>query len=123
MAKSICDGNSSEDPTFKGFKGMTYLHRLQAALESSDSKFNYVVKVENVDPKFYLKPFGRQIDDLKLIDSFKKTAKKDHVGCKGKPSLSAVKAWIKATKPKFYYAKWRKDSSEYKDDSVEIFYI
>lgn len=60
---------------------MTYLQKLQTALASSDSKFNYVVKVENVDPKFYLKPFGRQIDDLKLIESFKKTAKKEQVGC------------------------------------------
>lgn len=89
---------------------------------SSDAKYNYAICIEGVDPLFYQKPFGRQIDDMQNIRQFQQEAKKDTVGAKNKPTLQAVKEWIKQHKPKYFYAKWEKDSSHYKDDSVEIFY-
>ena len=36
--------------------------------------------------------------------------------------MTAVKEWVKENKPSEFYALWEKESSFYKDDSVEIFF-
>lgn len=64
--------------------------------------------------------FGWQLDNRKIIDAFKKSAKKTRVDAKGKPTLSAVKSYLKSIGATEYYAKWKPDSSTYKDDSVEV---
>jgi hypothetical protein len=84
--------------------------------------FNYAVNIEGIENEFFKYAFGRQLDDLKKVKEWMKSAKKYNVDAKGKPTLSSVKSWIKMTKPSEFYAKWKKDSSNYKDDSVEIFY-
>jgi len=83
---------------------------------------NYAYKVEGVNTDFHTMPFGRQLDDMRKIREFMEGATSYHVGCKGKASLSAVRQWIKERKPTQFYAKWRADSANWKDDSVEIFY-
>jgi hypothetical protein len=90
---------------------------------NDSSSHNILVKIKGVDKDFYKAPFGRQIDDLRKVKAFTGTAKTAYVDAKHKGTLAAVKQWIKATNPSEYYAKWRKDSSNYKDDSVQIFYI
>jgi hypothetical protein len=82
---------------------------------------NYVVKIKGVDPKFYEKPFGRQLDEWRLIEDFKAKAKSVHVDAKRKATLSAVRAYLKDHKVTEYFACWGKDSSDFKDDSVEVF--
>jgi hypothetical protein len=67
-------------------------------------------------------PFGRQLGDLRKVQEWKKSAKSTHVGSKGKATLPAVRKWVKEVKPSEFYAKWKMDSPNYKDDSVEIFY-
>jgi len=86
-------------------------------------KNNYAVKIESLDRNdFYNQSFGRQLDDLRKIKEWKKEAKIGDADAKGKATLSAVKKWIKENKPKEFYASWQADSSNYKDDSVEIYY-
>ena len=83
---------------------------------------NIIVKIKGVDKEYYRAPFGRQMDDLKKVKAFMETAKTAYVNAKHKGTLTAVKRWIKETSPSEYYAKWRKDSSNYKDDSVKVYY-
>ncbi len=85
--------------------------------------FSYAVQIDNLDSnEFFKAPFGRQLSDLRKVQEWKKTAKSTHVGAKGKNTLTAVRKWAKETKPSEFYAKWKKDSSSWKDDSVEVFY-
>jgi hypothetical protein len=88
----------------------------------SDSKFNYVYRLEGVTPNYWQQPFGRQLSDIKLIKDFTETAKVDHIDAKGKSTLKSVKEWVAINKPEQYFVKWSKDSSDYKDDSVEVYY-
>jgi len=89
---------------------------------NDSSTHNILVKIKGVDKEFYKAPFGRQIEDLKKVKAFIETAKTAYVDAKHKGTLAAVKQWIKAKNPSEYYAKWRKDSSSYKDDSVQVYY-
>ena len=92
------------------------------AFGTSDG-FSYAVNIPTLDSNEFLKmPFGRQLDDSRKVGEWKKTAKKAYVGAKGKGTLPSVKKWVKENKPSEFYAKWKMDSSNYKDDSVEIFY-
>jgi len=84
--------------------------------------FSWAVQLEGVDNEFPKMPFGRRMDDEKKAIEFSKSAKKGYVGAKGKSTLASVKKWIKEKSPSQFYAKWKSDSSMYKDDSVEIFY-
>ncbi len=96
----------------------------KASIGNSEG-FNYVVKINFLeDNSFYKLAFGRQLSDLRRITYFKedKETKTTHILAKGVSTLKSVKSWIKAEKPSEFYARWRKDSSSYKDDSVEIFY-
>lgn len=88
-----------------------------------DGKINYAVQIDSLDSnEFFKAPFGRQLSDLKKVQQWKETAKKGYVGAKGKPTMSQVKKWVKEVKPSEFYARWKKDSDMWKDDSVEIFY-
>jgi hypothetical protein len=89
----------------------------------SKDGFSYAVHINDIDNEFFKMPFGRQIEYAKKIKDFTSKAKKVNVGAKGKPTLSAVKDWIKTNKPTQFYAKWKSDNSNYKDDSVELFYM
>jgi hypothetical protein len=85
--------------------------------------FSYAVNIPILDSNDFVNmPFGRQLDDARKVQEWKKTAKSTHVGSKGKATLPAVRKWVKENKPTEFYAKWKMDSSNYKDDSVEIFY-
>jgi len=85
--------------------------------------FNYAVSIDSLDSnEFYKKIFGQQLSDLRRVQDFCKEAKSDHVGSKGKATMASVKRWVKEVKPSEFYARWQKDSANYKDDCVEIFY-
>ena len=86
------------------------------------AEYNYLVKISGVEDRFWEQAFGRQVDSLKKVKEFLASAESTHVGAKGKATLAVVRGWIKDNKPSQYYAKWKKDSGEYKDDSVEIHY-
>lgn len=84
---------------------------------------NYAVKINNLESnEFFRLPFGRQLPDLRKVEAFCKECKTTHVGAKGKATMSAVRKWIKEWSPTEFYAQWRKDSSDYKDDSVKLFF-
>lgn len=83
----------------------------------------YAVNVTGVDSQFYKKPFGRQIDDMRLIRSFKADARSVHVNCKRLNSKTEVNRWIRQNCPSQYYAAWIADCSTWKDDSVEVYYL
>jgi hypothetical protein len=92
------------------------------AFGSSDG-FSYAVNLNGIDNEFFKQPFGRQLDAMKKVKEFTSKAKKGYAGAKGKSTLAAVKDWVKLNQPTQFYAKWKSDSSSYKDDSVEIYYM
>lgn len=83
---------------------------------------SYAVKIDDVPNDFFKLPFGRKIEYLRIIDSFKNNAKSTHIDAKGKNTMTALKNWVKMVKPKQFYAKWKKDTKMYKDDVVKIYY-
>ena len=85
-------------------------------------KKNCAVQINGIENDFLTKPFGQQIDAMKKLKEFKTNAKSTRVDAKGKPTMAAVKEWVKENKPSEFFASWEKDSSSYKDDSVEIFF-
>ncbi len=89
----------------------------------SSGGFSYAVNVDGIDNEFLNQPFGRQLDSMKKVKEFMGKAKKGYAGAKGKSTLAAVKDWVKLNQPTQFYAKWKSDSSSYKDDSVEIYYM
>lgn len=85
---------------------------------------NYAVQINALPSNdFFKQPWGRQLDDWAKIKEFQKKAKTYHVDAKGKATMSAVKAWVKAEKPSEFFANWKADSSSWKDDSVKVFYV
>lgn len=84
---------------------------------------SYAVKIDSLERNDFAKePFGRQMEALGKVRKFKEEAKTSHIDAKGKATLAAVKDWVKTHKPKEFYAQWTSDSSNYKDDSVEIYH-
>jgi len=83
---------------------------------------SWAVCLDGVDNQFPEYPFGHQLEHLRVVRKFKKTAKSHWVGTKGKSSLPAVKQDIKSRGFKQFFARWTKDSAGGKDDSVEVFY-
>lgn len=84
---------------------------------------SYAVNVGSLDSNdFFKQPFGRQIDDMKRLRLWMETAKKGYAGAKGRATMPAVKRWVRENQPAEFYARWKADSSMYKDDSVEIHY-
>ena len=87
------------------------------------SGFSYAIKIDSLDSNdFPTKPFGRQLDDQRKVKDWIKGAKKTFVGAKGKPTIPEVRRFIKSSGFNEFYAKWKSDSSIWKDDSVELFY-
>lgn len=86
-------------------------------------KMNYAVKIDGFDSsRMKGANFGVLVDLNRPLKAFKVEAKKVRIDAKGKATLASVKKWIKENNPSQYFAKWQPDSSNYKDDSVEIFY-
>ena len=85
-------------------------------------KKNYAVQINGIENDFPSKPFGQQIDSMKKLKEFKQSAKSTRVDAKGKATMTAIKEWVKENKPNEFFASWEKDTSSYKDDSVEIFF-
>lgn len=91
----------------------------------NDGEYNYAFRVESVEAEFYRRPFGRRLDSIRKAEAFCRRAVKYSIDCKGggKPTMSCVKKWVKENKPSQFYAKWKMDSSCYKDDSVTIYIL
>ena len=85
-------------------------------------KKNYAVQINGLENDFPSKPFGQQIDSMKKLKEFKQSAKSTRVDAKNKATMTAIKEWIKENNPSEFFASWEKDTSSYKDDSVEIFF-
>lgn len=69
----------------------------------------YAVQIEGVNPRFAQADFGRQLDDLRLIEAWKNGAKKDWVSTKprkGQKPLPELKKWLASVGPREFYAKW-----------------
>lgn len=86
-------------------------------------KFSYAFEIEGVNPRFIYEPFGRQLDDLKKVKEFQSIAKKGWIRCKHRRSnMAAVREWVKEVKPKQFWVKFPRQSANWKDDSVEIYF-
>ena len=96
--------------------------KTQAGKFGTNDGFTWAVRVDGIDNEFFKQPFGRRLDDQKKAVAFAETAKKTHIGAKGKSTLAAVRAWVREEKPKQFYASWRSDSPMWKDDSVCVAY-
>ena len=83
---------------------------------------SYAVLIDGVDGDFFTRPFGRQLDDWRKIEDFKATAKHGYADSKWKPTMSAVKEWVRLYEPKQFFAVWNSETDFYHDDSVKIFY-
>ena len=87
--------------------------------------YSYAVQINTLSNNEYFKlPFGRAMSDMNLVNVWLKSEgiKTFNIDSKGKPTMKSVKEWVKQNKPTEFYARWKKDSSSYKDDSVEINY-
>lgn len=67
-------------------------------------------------------PFGRQIEHLRSIKSFKATAKSVHISMKRRSAASAIREAKALYKADQYYCEYW-DLTDYRDDSVEFFYV
>ena len=82
----------------------------------------YAVQIEGVNPQFAQAAFGRQLDDLRLIEAWKNGAKKDWILTKprkGQKPLPELKKWLASMGPREFYAKW--DLRTYDDTRVIYF--
>ena len=85
---------------------------------------SWAVKVDGLSANDFLSlPFGRQMADAKKVQEFKATAKTYHVGAKHRATVAAVREWIKERNPSQFFASWPSDSPQYKDDSVQVWYV
>lgn len=71
------------------------------------------IKVDNLHARLNL---HCEIQNLNRVGS----GKVHYISCKGKPSISTVKAYVKEHNLQKFYALWRSDSSYWKDDIVEL---
>jgi hypothetical protein len=120
--KSIIDNRMKKEETDLEEEDYMFEAKMTKAVFGSNDGFSYAVNLNGADNEFFKQPFGRQLDTLKKVKEFTAKAKKGSVGAKGKPTLAAVKDWVKMNQPTQFYAKWKMDSKSYKDDSVEIYY-
>ena len=96
-----------------------------AAAFGKADKFNFAVKLKSLsDNEIFSMNFSDRINAMAQAKKFMNdpSTKKGYVGAKGKATMPAVKQWVKENKPSEFYAQWQGDSSNYKDDSVEIYY-
>lgn len=94
----------------------------KAFIGKSDG-MNFAVKINGFD-NMSLKGgnFGTQVKLNGYLKKFKQGAKEVYIGSKGKATISSVKTWVKENNPTEFFAKWKPDSSFYKDDNVKILY-
>ena len=84
----------------------------------------YAVQIEGVNPRFAQDALGRQLDDLRLIEAWKKGAK--HAGIftkprKGQKPLQELKRFLASNPtPREFYAKW---DLRVDDDVRDIYYV
>jgi hypothetical protein len=99
-------------------------HTQSKAVFGTQGDFNYAVKINALERNdFFHQPFGAALSDMQRLRIFMANAATKYVGAKGKSTMPAVKRWIKENKPAEFYAIWRKDSTFWKDDVVEIYVI
>ena len=94
--------------------------------KESDGKMCLALGIDgwNVNVKDSVKRgFGGMIDLRPEMQRIKQNGKKVYVDAKGKATIKAVKDYVKEHKPKEFYARWKCDSSFYKDDNVEMYVI
>jgi hypothetical protein len=86
--------------------------------------FNFAVNISGVENDYPNQGFSGEVENRKAVVAFTNDpkTKKTSIGAKGKSTLAAVKAWVKQNPNTEFYAKWRPDSSTYKDDSVDVYY-
>lgn len=108
-AKTAKESVDLEEAKSKGFIGQ------------SDGS-SWAVNISSIKGGNQPRNMGWQMDNNRIITDFKKDAKKTRVGAKGKATIPAVKKELKLLGATEYFAKWKSDSSSYKDDSVEIWY-
>lgn len=80
---------------------------------------NYAINLPDVDPRFYQKPFGRQIEPLKKIEAFTTdpTTQSLWLSAKRKSFRSAMAEFKRLYRPTQFYARHRPE-----DDSFQVFY-
>ena len=70
-----------------------------------------------------MKQIGSTLLNNTFKENFYRTVKdKDFLCLSTDLSDSLYDKWVKENKPSEFFASWEKDSSSYKDDSVEIFF-
>ena len=67
-------------------------------------------------------PFGRQIEHLRSIEAFKASAKSVHISMKRRSAASAIREAKALYDADQYYCQYW-DLQDYRDDSVEFFYV
>ena len=99
---------------------------LKNAVFGNSEGRNYAVNIKNLPDgnDYFNRPFGRRLPSVKVVGEFMSSpgVKTMHIGAKGIPTMKAVKKWVKDNNPIEFYACWPEDSSNYKDDSVLIYF-
>lgn len=103
----------------KTFKEIRNINEAKG-LVADHGGYSTAVLIDGINPQDALKLNSRDV--LMKIKEFKAKAKQAWAGSKGKKTIPAVKKEIKLQGAKQYYARWKSDSSSYKDDSVQIWF-
>lgn len=82
---------------------------------------HYFINVDGINNNFVSEPFGRQIDSLKKIEAFKKSAKSAYISIKRTPIAKAFKEFKDLYKPIEFFGATKINDS-FKDDSFKIWY-
>ena len=84
----------------------------------------YAVQIEGVNPRFAKAALGRQLDDLRLIEAWKKGAERGWISTKprkGQKPLQQLKRFLASNPtPREFYAKW---DLRVDDDTRVIYYV
>lgn len=78
-------------------------------------------KIDGVPSDYNSMPFGRQIEFLRKIETFKSIAKQDWISQKRTPYKKAIREFIRLNNVKSYFCKFNADEYCF-DDSFEIYY-
>jgi hypothetical protein len=116
--------------TTSGFKPRANIRESEDLDEAKGSKAyfgtndgkSYAVNLSGAKGGNEPRNMGWAMDNTKMLKDFMKDAKTHYAGAKGKATLPAVKSAIKMLGATEFYATWKADSANYKDDSVKIYY-
>lgn len=97
--------------------------RKQTAKFGKADGFSWAVNVDGIDNEFFRQPFGRRLDDQRKASEFAQSAKTAYVNAKGRATLTEVRRWVRENQPSQFFARWRSDSANWKDDVVMIAYV